>query len=352
MRELYLFSGMAGLQGPPLAALRALYARPENARYFTTAAEAVERVLDHVGADAYRRELPGGIPLTAWLRGGTPDAGALEHSIVDGLCAHIYQLCLLQPAIGGADGGRPAPVAAIGHSMGLIGAMAAGLGMTSRRQYAEFCHDLITMTALTLIRCHQAAPPRTGGATPMAAVLGMPAGELRELVADTPVHLALANSGRSHVLAGEPADLAGLRARHARRLAEPGVRWAYLRSTAPFHTPLLAPAVRATLEDRHLMTFPLLGDRLTMPVYVAEEPVNLQHRGDLLPDVLAHAVCRPLDWPGTVRAAVEGCRPDRVTDFGPGLSARVFTRESLRGSHDGLRYRSVPAPTARVRSVH
>jgi malonyl CoA-acyl carrier protein transacylase len=346
VRQLYLFSGLAGMQGPPLSALRALYARPENARYFTTAAEAVTRVLDHVGADAYRRELPDGIPLTAWLRGDTPDAGALNHSIVDGLCAHIYQLCLLQPAIGGANGNRPAPVAAIGHSLGLIGAMVAGLRMTSRRQYTAFCHDSIAMTALTLIRCHQLAPPQEGAATPMAAVFGVPAEELREMVTGSSVHLALANSHRSHVLAGAAADLADLRTRHARRLAEPGVRWVHLRSTAPFHTPLLAPAVRAALEERHFMTFPLTGDRLAMPVYVAETPVNLQHRGDLLPDVLAHAVCRPLDWPGTVRAAIEDCRPDQVVDFGPGPSARVFTRESLRGSHEGLRYRSVPAPAA------
>src|SRR5690242_775605 len=114
---------MAGVHGPPLAALRALYARPENARFFAAAAEAVTRSLDHVGADAYVRELPGGIPLTAWLRGDEPDPGAMEHSIVDGLFAHIYQLCLLQPAIGGASRDRPGPVAAIGHSLGLIGAV-------------------------------------------------------------------------------------------------------------------------------------------------------------------------------------------------------------------------------------
>ncbi|GAA2432903.1 hypothetical protein [Streptomyces glaucus] len=346
MRDLYLFSGMAGIQGPPLAALRALYARPENARYFTTAAAAVAGALDHVGTDAYRRELPGGIPLTAWLRGSTPDAGALDHSIVDGLCAHLYQLCLLQPAIGGAHADRPAPVAAIGHSLGLIGAMVAGLRITGRRQYTALCHDVIMMTTLTLVRCHQPAPPRTGEATPMAAVTGVPAGELRELVADSPVHLALANSGRSHVLAGDPAGLAGFRARHAQRFAAPGAGWTYLRSTAPFHTPLLESAVRATLADRHLMTHTLTGDRLAVPVYVADAPANLQHRGDLLPDVLAHAVCRPLDWPGTVRAAIDGCRPDRIVDFGPGPSARVFTRESLRGSRSGLRYHSIPAPAA------
>ncbi|GHJ41575.1 ACP S-malonyltransferase [Streptomyces sp. TS71-3] len=344
MRQLYLFSGMAGMHGPPLAALRALYARPENARYFTTAAEAVARVLDHVGADAYRGELPEGIPLTAWLRGEAPDAGVLQHSIVDGLCAHIYHLCMLQPAVGGADGDRPPPVAAIGHSMGLIGAMVAGMRMTSRREYTALCHDLIAMTALTLIRCHQLAPPQTDAATPMAAVLGMPAEELRELVRGTRVHLALANSDRSHVLAGVPAELAEFRGTHAERLAAPGVRWAYLRSTAPFHTALLAPAVRAALEDRHFMTFPLTGDRLAVPVYVADAPVNLQHRGDLLPDVLAHAVSRPLDWPGTVHAAIEDCRPDQVVDFGPGASALVFTRESLRGSDDDLRYRRIPEP--------
>jgi malonyl CoA-acyl carrier protein transacylase len=346
MRQLYLFSGMAGAQGPPLAALRALYARPENAPYFITAAEAVARVLDHVGADAYRRELPGGIPLTAWLRGATPDAGALEHSIVDGLCAHLYQLCLLQPAIGRVAASRPAPVAAIGHSMGLLGATIAALGVITRRQYTAICHDFIVMTTLTLIRCHQLARRQAGQAAPMAAVLGMSAEELRELLTGTPVHLALTNSRRSHVLAGDPASLADFRARHARRLAPPGVRWAYLRSTAPFHTPLLAPAVRAALEDRHLMAHSYTGDQLIMPVYVADAPVNLQHRGDLVPDVLGYAVSRPLDWPGTVRAAIEDCRPDQVVDLGPGPSARLFTRETLRDSHVGLNYRSIPAPAA------
>lgn len=337
---------MAGIEGPPLAALQALYARPENAPYFATAAEAIACALDLAGPDAYRRELPGGIPLTAWLRGVPPDAGALEHSIVDGLLAHTYQLCLLQPAIGRVGGGRPSPVAAIGHSMGLIGAVAAGQRLSSRRSYLALCRDLIAMTALTLIRCHQLAPPSAGETTPMAAVLGVPTAELRELLAGSPVHLALTNSGRSHVLAGAPADLAAFLAAHAGRLAEPGVRWAYLRSTAPFHTPLLAAAVRAALEQRHIMALPLTGDRLAVPVYVADAPVNLQHRDDLLPDLLAYSVYRPLDWPGTVRAAIDDCRPDQVLDFGPGTSARVFTRDSLRGSQENLRYRSIPAPVA------
>lgn len=342
MRHLYLFSGMAGMHGPPLPALRALYARPENARWFTAAADAVAAVLEHAGPDAYERDLPGGIPLTGWLRGAAPGDGALENSVVDGLLAHLYQLCLLQPAAGGAS--RPAPVAAIGHSMGLLGAVVAGLTVTSRREYADLCRGIIAITTLTLLRCQQAAPPRAGGTGPMAALLGLDDAEVRALVAGTAVHVAITNSGRSHVLAGAPADLAGLRARHAATLDRPGVRWAYLRSTAPFHTPLLAPALRRALDERHVMTAPLTGDRLAVPVYVADDPVNLQHRGDLLADVLAHSICRPLDWPGTVRTAVTASRPDQVIDFGPGPSARVFTRESLRGSHDGLRYRSI-APT-------
>jgi malonyl CoA-acyl carrier protein transacylase len=225
--------------------------------------------------------------------------------------------------------------------------VAAGLRFANRREYAAYCHDSIAMTALTLIRCHQSAPPRVDGATPMAAVVGVPDAELRALVAQTggAVHVAIANGGRSHVLAGAPADLAGFRARHAARLAGPGARWAYLRSTAPFHSPLLAPALRDALAERHFMTYPLTGDRLAVPVYVADAPVNLQHRADLLHDVLDHSVCRPLDWPGTVRNAIADSRPDQVVDFGPGPSARVFTRESLRGSHDALRFRSVPAPT-------
>ena len=345
MRSLYLFSGMAGLDDPPLGALRALYAGGENARYFTAAIEAVDRVLTYVGADAYDRQLPDGIPLESWLRGAAPAPGALGNSIVDGLLSHLYQLCLLQPLPGAPDRDRPAPAAAIGYSMGLLGAVAAGLRIGDRREFVAYCHDEIAMTALTLIRCHQVVPPREGEATPMAAVLGVPAEELRELAAAAGVHVAISNSDRSHVLAGRPSALAGFRAENADRLARPHTRWSYLRSTAPFHSPLLAAALAEALAERHFMTYPLKGDRMRMPVYVADAPVNFQDRTDLLPDLLTHSVCHPLDWRRTVRNAVAGSRPDQVVDFGPDPSARVFTRESLRGGDDRLRYRSLPQPT-------
>lgn len=342
MRHLYLFSGMAGVHGPPLAALRELYARPENARLFTAAIDAVDRVRAHVGADDFDRIVPGGVPLRGWLRGDAPHPAALDHSLVDGLLAHLYQLVLLQPRPG--DGPRAAPVGAVGHSLGLLGAVAAGMGITGRREFADYCHGSVLMTVLTLVRVHQAAPPPVAGAGPMAAVVGVSADELRILLATDvtgSVSVAVTNGQRSHVLAGAPAALAALRA----RWTAPSTQFSYLRSTAPFHSPLLAPALARVLAERHLMTVPPTADRIAVPVFVADTPDNLQQHTDVLHAVLDHSVCRPLDWPGTVRAAVAAARPDQIVDFGPGPSARVFTRESLRGIRDGLRYRTVSPTT-------
>jgi malonyl CoA-acyl carrier protein transacylase len=364
MRTLLTFSGLAGPQGPPLPALRRLAGRPENTRFFRTTIEAVEQVLAHVGPEVHEQILPGGLRLAGWLHDVEPRPEVAAHSVVDGVLSHLYQLCLLQPPVGGPDprGPRRPPVAAIGHSLGLLAALMAGLGVTNRRDHLTLSRYSITMATLVLLRCHQVAPtagagpeparrcrqqhPGEGSPAPMAAVSGMDDGELADLVAGynqgaggPGVHVAITNAPGAHVLGGTAPDLADLRLSRHRRLDR--ARWRFLPTTAPFHTRLLEPAMELILADRVGPDYPITGERLKLPVYVSTTPHDLQQRPDVPGDVIRQTVCRPVDWPGTVRAAVAGSRPDRVVDYGPGPTARIFTRECLRAEGPALPHRTV-----------
>ncbi len=345
-RQLYIFDGMAGSDGPPLDRLRELAARPENARFFRAATEAVRDVFDHVGAAVWRRDLPGGLPLRELLAGAALPPVALRHSLVQGICAHLYQLCLLQPG----PGAVPAPVAAAGHSMGVQAAIAAGHRPAGRRAFVAFARDSIGLATTILLRCHQVFEEREASAsvvrawqeraaapgvlpTAMASVLGIDEAALRERVAAHdagPVELAIVNSARSHVLAGTPDGLARFWLAHAGDFEQRRVRWSFLASTAPFHSTLLAPATALINADRGAVTYDVSGESLALPVFVAEEPRNLQDRPDLWRSFMEQSICRPVDWLTTVTTAVAASRPDQVVDFGPGPGARLFTRESLR----------------------
>ena len=372
MRSLFVFSGLASLKGPPIEALRELRNRPENVRFFATAFEAVTAAFDHVGPGAYRRYLPGGMPLERWLGGEEPAPAQRTHSVVDGICAHIYQLCLLQPQAGDpaqtpdddGPGTGSRPVATLGHSLGVQAAVAAALQVRRRRDFLRVSYDSIVLAAVILLRCHQvdAATPGpddvrrryldrvpAGGSPPgpMAAVGGLTTAELGAMVAGHdrethgPVEIAIVNSGRSHVLAGAPASLVAFWLDNEERLAASKVRWSFLPSTAPFHTSLMEPAVALLRADEGFIGYNIAGGQLALPVYVAEAPHNLQDRPGSFGHFLEQAIARPVDWYATVTTAVAASRPELVIDFGPGPAARVFTRECLRQVGYSLRYRTV-----------
>ncbi|WP_432840298.1 hypothetical protein [Dactylosporangium sp. CA-092794] len=358
---MYVFSGVGDTGAKPLDRLRELAARPENARFFRAVTAAVRDAFDHVGERAWRRDLPGGLPLADWLRGGPAPPPALEHSLVQGVCAHVYQLCLLQPGPGTEPDGEP--VAAVGHSMGVQAAIAAGHRGLDRRGFVAFSRISAGLATMILLRCHEVFQPRGAGrrlaaayaaragaaATPpaaMAAITGIAEADLRGRLAahpgdEGPAEVAIVNAERSHVLAGTPDALAGFWLANAERFAADRVRWAFLASTAPFHSSLLAPAAALIRADRAAIGYEVRGAALSVPVYVAEAPHNLQERGDLWLDFLEQAVCRPVDWRATVTTAAEATRPDRVVDFGPGAAARLFTRESLRAAGYRLRFQAV-----------
>ena len=358
MRSVFLFGGLGGGDGPPLAALRELYGRPENVAFFAAAFAAVQEGLEQVGRDNYEGHLPGGLPLGAWFGGSAvPDPAHLASSIVEGLCTHIYQLCLLQPRAG-----RPV-VAALGHSLGMYAAVVAAMGLADRRAFTRACRASITMLTLTLLRAHQVAGQhqtdpklrleyqtraRSANApSPMAGVWGLGLAEVRAAVdahnrrgGAGVVEVGLVNGSSSHVLTGGPAALVEFWLANEERLSRPGARWFFLSATAPFHSSALEPAMQLLAADQAAVGC-VSGGTLRVPVYATAPIANLQSSADLYLDLARQSLCLPLDWQGVLARAVADHTPDTALYFGPGLSAQVFARTFLREAGYALAQRVV-----------
>lgn len=345
MRTMLLFDGLGGANDGLLPALRALYTIPANATYF----HATFRVLDEVAAylePADRVRLcPDGTTLRQWLTStSAPPGGLPRDSVTAGLCIHVYQACQLQPVRRHPDDA----VAALGHSIGLLAAVLAGLGVRRTDEYLEVAAVCLRLAAITLVRGQQHA----GGPTPdreavdryrtrvrrsappgpMAALTGLRREELDELLtgADGTITVSLANAARAHVLSGPTVELLDFHLRHEATFARTGATWTFLNNTIPFHSPLLLPAVRRIAGDRDFVGHLPGGDRLRLPVYATDAPRDLRGAPDLVDEFCQQVLSRPVEWEHVTRHAVTDSAIDRIVDHGPGAGARRFTKECLR----------------------
>ncbi|MFF3855784.1 hypothetical protein [Micromonospora sp. NPDC002575] len=355
MRTLLLFDGIGSTNENLLPALRELYSAPENAAFFQAAFDAFDEVAAYLDPPARARLCPDGSALRQWLGavGGAP-----QGSVAAGICVHLYQACHLQPARGHPDG----VVGSLGHSIGLLAAILAGLRLRRMDEFLGVATALLRLVAVSLVRAHQLDDGPTPdadavaryltrghrgvGPGPMAALSGVPRAELRGMVAafnDTggSLTVGLANSPGSHVLSGLPAELLAFYFAHEPRLGRAGVSWAFLPTTIPFHSPRLTPAARRIDDDRRFIGPLPAGDRLRLPVYAIDGPRNLQGSPDLVAEFLAQVLLRPIEWEVAARHAVSDAAVDRVVDFGPGPAARRFTRECLDDVGRRLRFEPV-----------
>lgn len=371
MRTLLLFDGLGGTNERLLPLLRELYADPANSAFFQTVFSALDEVAAYLDPPMTADPPPDGATFRKWLarETGAP-AGALANSLAAGLCVHVYQACQLQPARCREDDGA---VASLGHSIGLLAAVLAGLRLRRMDEFLGVVTGCLRLVAVALARGQQhtehlarqrtdeaarryrASGRRGAGPGPMASLFGLPRDELRQLVAEfnrsgRSVSVSLANSPAAHVLSGPVAELLEFYFAHQTILRRPGVTWAFLNNTIPFHSPNLTPAARRIADDRRFVGELPGGDRLALPVYATDGPRNLQDAPDLVDEFVQQVLLRPIEWETVIRHAVTDAAVDRIVDYGPGAAARRFTKECLAGAGRRVRFAPVQqtfaAPTA------
>jgi malonyl CoA-acyl carrier protein transacylase len=349
VRTLLLFDGLGGTNDNLLPALRRLYAIPENAAYFQAVFEAADQVMAYLDPPTRAQILPDGLPLRHWFGPAAgPAEELLRNSVSAGLCVLVLQACHLQPARH-----RPDEVAgSLGHSIGLLAAMIAGLRLRRMDEFLAVVSGCLRLLTVTLVRGHQLAGASAPGADvvdryrasvrrgappgPMASLSGLPRDQLREAVdafnaGGGSLSVSLANSPDAHVLSGRVGELLQFYFDHEARFDQTGVTWTFLTTTIPFHSPHLDSAVHLVGADRRFIGDLPSGDMLRLPVYATDGPRNLQGAPDLAAEFLAQVLVRPIEWEAVTRHAVDDAAVDLIVDYGPGSAARRFARECLRG---------------------
>ncbi|WP_051706021.1 type I polyketide synthase [Nocardioides aequoreus] len=239
----------------------------------------------------------------------------------------------------GLDLTRVAPVAAVGHSQGILG-VAAFAG----RREEEACSDVDLLAIARLIGAAAGIVSRRAGLvghgdeSPMLSVAGAELPDVEQLAAqvsrdDDQVVVAAVNGPRRTVLSGSPDGLRRFRAaadeRAARESAEVEQKARGGRPFGPvlesipvavgFHHPALAPAVDLVRE---------WAEECGLDAALAEH--------------LAQAICvEQVDWPRELVDAV-GEQTAWVLDLGPAELSANLTARALRGRGVTV----VPAATA------
>ncbi|MFJ1597416.1 acyltransferase domain-containing protein [Streptomyces sp. NPDC088261] len=196
------------------------------------------------------------------------------------------------------------PVAMLGHSVGeLVAATLAGV--------IDFADGIRLMRGR--IELFAATPP--GGMLAVAAAVD----EVAEVLGEE-VHLAALNAPRQLLLAGESAPLADA----ATRLTAKGLVWREVLARQAFHSPVVAPAVTASLPDWEAA--PLRSPALTVysaytcgvltdgealdPRFWAEQASSTVHFAPTLSALLADHDCRLLEaGPGNSLSALARRQP-------------------------------------------
>lgn len=212
-----------------------------------------------------------------------------------------------------------APVAVAGHSLGEYSALVAAGAL-------DFA------AALALVRRRgelmQRAVPAGQGA--MAAILGLDREAVAALVADAAaagdgvVTVANDNSPGQIVIAGDAAAVD----RAVALATERGARRATLLPvSAPFHSPLMAPA-REGLTP-HLTAAGIRDAAVPVVVNVDARAVT---RGEELRDALVRQVDSPVRWVESIELAARDFAADTFVEIGPGSVLTGLIRRIVSGA--------------------
>ena len=208
------------------------------------------------------------------------------------------------------EAGGPAPAAAAGHSLGEWTAhVAAG--------------TLALEDALRLVRLRgrymQEAVPVGEGA--MAAVLKLPLDAIEEAIQDLEgVWVANLNTPAQTVISGRREAVEEA----ARRLKEKRARVVFLNVSAPFHTPLMAPAAEKLAGEVAAVPF----QDPVFPVYanVTAKPVI---RGEEARRLLIEQITAPVRWV-EVMEALSRTGVQTFLEFGVGNVLTGMVRRTLK----------------------
>lgn len=348
-----------GGQGTPwFGELKRAYANPDLARFFDVAIGALEKESKELGP-------PPGVDfpfqVRSWLN--NPDQAPSEDDMeITPISMPLIQLTQLanleQLHFAGFDRGPMIrnTMAATGHSQGLITAFFFALGKTGDSYYETLELFLRYLQALghrsqenyPLYQIQQdelqlAEALGVHEPTPMLAILGKDhswvEGQVESYNAtvarEEQVFISLYNSTSNRIVSGHPRSLLGFIEACKKDPASGELKFVFVKSTCPFHSPYMEPVSDSFAKDLDRIGFSFRGTDAKIPIYSFADGRDL--RADQNPglsisrDITVH----PLRWNLAIAPLLEKGKDQRETiviDSGPGKTTQRFTADLVQSS--------------------
>lgn len=303
--------------------------------------------------------LPHGINIRSWLddESTIPSEEYLSCAAVSIPMIEMTQLAhyekLIQSGISRAEL-VTAAAGTSGHSQGLIPATLSAMGIEGEDYYAEMkkyikyllylgvrCQEVYTEFEASPEEKSEAEELGSANPSPMVAVLGEEhefiEGLVKETNANLPaekqIYISLYNTPNNRILSSFRSSLIAFHRQHKAVLDEKKIKFVYLRTTCPFHSPLLE-AIKAPIEeDIQRIGFSYTGSELKVPVYSFYDGKNLQDESEIAIKLYQDMALNTLYWKKSMVPVVNDNSITHILDFGPGKTSQRLSQETLQAEN-------------------
>ena len=236
-----------------------------------------------------------------------------------------------------------------GHSQGLFSAVMTALGFEAD-EYYEACRNCLRFTLFLALRSQEVFPDvlpspeevqmsdrlENEEPEPMAAVLGGDHASIEKAVKEIntflappdKIYISLYNTPANRILSGKRKSLIQFNQKIFSQIKEKKLRYVYVKTSVPYHSPLVETAVETFKKDLKRIPFPYSGKDLKIPVYSFSDGRNMQNDTDLGVELCKEILVRPLYWRKSL-SILKNDKVDAILDFGPGKISQRLSKDVL-----------------------
>ncbi|MFN3604796.1 MAG: hypothetical protein ACK4UJ_08810 [Leptonema sp. (in: bacteria)] len=238
---------------------------------------------------------------------------------------------------------------ATGHSQGLISTTLLGFGLENQEYYnaLRFYMKYIIYLALRAQEVFPYIEPNKEelqlseelnlkDPSPMVVVLGSDHKTISELVnqfnqkyqEEKPIYIGLYNTPNNRVLSSYRKSLLLFYKENMHFIEENKIKYIFLKTTCPFHSPYMDPSVPKVLEDIKKENFPYNTKDFKFPIYTFSNGQDYRTSEDLLPTMTKDLLVNTLHWDLALRSLTQ-LDVSYIIDFGPGKTSQRLSEETL-----------------------
>ncbi|EKR08609.1 hypothetical protein [Leptospira kirschneri] len=355
-----LFLQFGGQGSPFLKEISKLYeSEPSLKEFFDTSFKAIAEEVPKLD----KKIIYGGYDFESWVK--NPDSAPDENYLCSAPVS-IVGIFLAQMGNYVAFTNKGFPVSelisnsigATGHSQGVISSALTALGKEGSDFYSAFSKFLkfvlyIGYRAQELVGAYNPseallkANEEVGDKqpAPMVAVIGYSQKELEDRVKKTndslglsgskAIYVSLYNTPDSNIVSGNPETLLEFRKQFKSEMGEKKVKFVYLRTTAPFHSPHMEDTNKTIPLDMERIGFDFKGSDLKIPVYSIFDGRNMQSDSELGIPLFREMLIKTLYWDKAVKPFVTATNVTGI-DFGPSVVSQKLTQANMGTSENKI----------------